>query len=218
VGVGGYRPCGAPAECNLETDSEDESSVDNGLQVARSVVNQKLAALGRRATPKAPAPSPSSSHAALRGLPNPNELPTSPPCRRSEPQIQDQPLPAAQAAMLPSIASTSTLVGGTAPIPLGYPSHLPPAPLPPSPGTTRKRMVATELSESLRMGLLWEHKVNRQPPPRRQGVLGAGGTLRPFTTLDQPRRTPEEEAAYRRRQQHLERKRSNADDYHSHGW
>lgn len=213
----GYRPRGAPADIDYDT-SDEESGSENHIQVAASVAQQKLAALGRRHTPKAPAPSPSSSHAAAPAPPNAallKQLPTKPPRPRSEPQLQEPPPPSTRPSGVPSIASTSTLVGGTAPIPMGHPYNLPLAPPPTSPRTQRLRIVAEELTESLRHGLILEHKANRPAQPiRRQGVLGAAGALRPFTTMDRTR-TPQEEEAY---QAHRRRVHDNKDNYHAHGW
>ncbi|KAI9439508.1 hypothetical protein H4582DRAFT_2074805 [Lactarius indigo] len=68
----------------------------------------------------------------------------------------------------------------TAPIPLNHPWNLPvPAP-PTTPRTTRRQMLATELSESLRRNLLWERQVSKTNllgnGGRRNGnVLGGGG-------------------------------------------
>ncbi|KAH9019207.1 hypothetical protein EDB84DRAFT_1275926, partial [Lactarius hengduanensis] len=68
----------------------------------------------------------------------------------------------------------------TAPIPLNHPWNLPvPAP-PTTPRTTRRQMLATELSESLRRNLLWERQVSKTSllgnGGRRNGnVFGGGG-------------------------------------------
>jgi hypothetical protein len=68
----------------------------------------------------------------------------------------------------------------TSPIPLDHPRNLP-APAPPTtPRTTRRQMLATELSESLRRNLLWERQVSEtnllDKARRRDGnVLGGAG-------------------------------------------
>ncbi|KAI0268028.1 hypothetical protein BGY98DRAFT_1091553 [Russula aff. rugulosa BPL654] len=67
----------------------------------------------------------------------------------------------------------------TAPIPLNHPWNLP-APAPPTtPRTTRRQMLATELSESLRRNLLWERQVSKTNllgnAGRRNGLGGGGG-------------------------------------------
>jgi hypothetical protein len=79
----------------------------------------------------------------------------------------------------------------TAPIPFTHPYNLP-APEPPTtPRTTRRQMLSTELSESLRRNLLWARQVGKTSMmggvrrPSAGGVLGAG--LRPLTTLSDGR-------------------------------
>jgi hypothetical protein len=210
------RSRGVPEGVELETDSEDESSPENGIQVARSVVQQKLAAFGRRHTPKAPAPSPASPHNAPPAPPSAallRQLPQKPPRQRSEPYMQDAPV---TQAGLPNNYSSNGLagIGGrtTAPIPVNHPYNLPLAPPPASPRTQRRMMVQTELSESLRRGLLHEHRVNRQPIPRRQGILGAGGDLRSLTPVS--RQEVEEE---RQRRARLDRQRSMVDEFRAQG-
>jgi Protein of unknown function (DUF3295) len=77
----------------------------------------------------------------------------------------------------------------TAPIPLNHPWNLP-APAPPTtPRTTRRQMLATELSESLRRNLLWERQVSKTNllgNGGRRNVLGGGaggGVSRPLATV-----------------------------------
>ena len=88
-----------------------------------------------------------------------------------------------------------------------------------TPRTTRRQMLATELSESLRRNLLWERQVSKMNLLR--------GGLRPLTqaravTADQPRTETEEEQREReiaeRRRAALARNRSWANDYHYAGW
>ena len=131
--------------------------------------------------------------------------------------------------MLPTVA--------TAPIPLAHPYNLPAPAAPMTPRTTRRQMLSTELSESLRRNLLWERqvsKVNMLGGARRSGGLLSGG-LRPLTAVhnangqqqppaqqpqaqrnhtDQPPGNDREE----RRQAAMARNRSWADDYHYAGW
>jgi len=119
--------------------------------------------------------------------------------------------------VIPSVA--------TAPIPVGHPYNLP-APAPPmTPRTTRRQMLSTELSESLRRNLLWERQVSRNnlTGGRRGGVLGSG--LRPLTamTTDPPKTTgggskSGDEREEERKQRAVARNRSWADDYHYAGW
>ncbi|KAI0315872.1 hypothetical protein OF83DRAFT_1245957 [Amylostereum chailletii] len=138
--------------------------------------------------------------------------------------------------VLPSVA--------TAPIPFNHPWNLP-APAPPmTPRTTRRQMLSTELSESLRRNLLWERQVSKTNllgnGGRRGGVLGGG--LRPLTSTttttvhahgsaeetERPGQSQrgensrsgdeEDPARAERKRQVLARNRSWADDYHYAGW
>ena len=73
--------------------------------------------------------------------------------RASDNQVQPQAPGMGARPLLPTVA--------TAPIPLNHPWNLPvPAP-PTTPRTTRRQMLATELSESLRRNLLWERQVSK---------------------------------------------------------
>ncbi|KZV60928.1 hypothetical protein PENSPDRAFT_619649 [Peniophora sp. CONT] len=112
--------------------------------------------------------------------------------------------------------STLTSVA-TAPIPLNHPWNLP-APAPPmTPRTTRRQMLSTELSESLRRNLLWERQVSKTNLLR--------GGLKPLTqTRPEPQPEPETEEQRRERERKerskaaIARHRSWADDYHYSGW
>jgi hypothetical protein len=119
----------------------------------------------------------------------------------------------------------------TAPIPFGHPYNLP-APAPPStPRTTRRQMLSTELSESLRRNLLWERqvsKINMVGGVRRQnssGMLGNG--LRPLTSTTTVSVAKKDEAITKsksideqaeKKRAAMARNRSWADDYHYDGW
>ncbi|CCM03602.1 uncharacterized protein FIBRA_05740 [Fibroporia radiculosa] len=130
--------------------------------------------------------------------------------------------PPAEPVVRPQFPSVAT-----APIPLGHPYNLP-APAPPmTPRTTRRQMLSTELSESLRRNLLWERQVSRNnmTGARRGGLLGNG--LRPLTAVntDAPRQNEpgtrsgnEADDREARRQRAAARNRSWADDYHFVGW
>lgn len=136
------------------------------------------------------------------------------------PQVPPQ-LPPTVRPMLPTVA--------TAPIALGHPYNLP-APAPPmTPRATRRQMLATELSESLRRNLLWERqvsKINMMGGARRGGLLGNG--LRPLTTVqgqnNQDASTSRQQQQYtadveeEARRKRIARNRSWADDYHYAGW
>jgi len=154
--------------------------------------------------------------------------------RASDNQVPTQ-ASALTRAILPTVA--------TAPIPLNHPWNLP-APAPPTtPRTTRRQMLATELSESLRRNLLWERQVSKTNllgNAGRRSVLGGGS--RPLTTAvngngvgnaqagpsqqQRPQHRPErqgpgegaEESIAERRQRALARNRTWADDFHYAGW
>ncbi|OCH86480.1 hypothetical protein OBBRIDRAFT_737927 [Obba rivulosa] len=136
----------------------------------------------------------------------------------------DRGAPPAEPIVRPQLTTAAT-----APIPLAHPYNLPAPALPMTPRTTRRQMLATELSESLRRQLLWERQVSKinMTGPRRGGVLGNG--VRPLTAANgegvagpAPNGTQsgrgggaETDEEQRRRAQ---RNRSWADDYHYAGW
>lgn len=128
--------------------------------------------------------------------------------------------PPSEAAVRPQIPSVAT-----APIALGHPYNLP-APAPPmTPRTTRRQMLATELSESLRRNLLWERQVSRNNLTRRGGGV-LGSNLRPLTAMhsnsDSSRNggsgSKSGNESDDRRKANVARNRSWADDYHYAGW
>ena len=99
-----------------------------------------------------------------------------------------------------------------------------------TPRTTRRQMLQTELSESLRRNLLWERQVSRiNMTGRRAGVLGSG--LRPLTAMNgdgpavaqQPHAAPQQQGQQtedkeERKRRAMARNRSWADEYHYSGW
>lgn len=139
-----------------------------------------------------------------------------------------QPKPQAPGPSRPHLTSVTS-----APIPVGHPYNLPAPSAPSTPRTTRRQMLATELSESLRRNLLWERQVSKNVMgQRRQSATALSGNgLRPMTTLPEATRhanTPtnngalhkshdETEKADRKRRA-MARNRSWADDYHYSGW
>ncbi|EMD31517.1 hypothetical protein CERSUDRAFT_162949 [Gelatoporia subvermispora B] len=194
---GPYRPKARPQGQELEDSSDSEDeSPENAIQVSRSLAQQKLAALAD------PARRRNSDRAA-----HPPPAPTPAPARGPE-----------QRPQLTTVA--------TAPIPLAHPYNLPAPAAPMTPRTTRRQMLATELSESLRRQLLWERQVSKinMTGARRPSVLGNG--IRPLTAANgeaatagpaglpggRPGETDEE------RRQRAQRNRSWADDYHYAGW
>ncbi|KAG1821592.1 uncharacterized protein BJ212DRAFT_1332256 [Suillus subaureus] len=108
----------------------------------------------------------------------------------------------------------------TAPIPLGHPYNLPAPALPMTPRTTRRIMLRTELSESMRRQLF---TTNPAANARRatNGVLGGLRPLASTTSMgENPSATMSAEAQDRdeRRRRAMARNRSWADDYHYSGW
>ncbi|KAM5539216.1 hypothetical protein V8D89_007089 [Ganoderma adspersum] len=196
----GYRK-GRPEE-EVEFSSDDDENPDDTIQVSRSLAQQKLAALA----------DPNRRRHSDRALP-PSGLQMSRQMQNGMEGGRPQ---------LPSIA--------TAPIPLSHPYNLP-APAPPmTPRATRRQMLQTELSESLRRNLLWERQVSRvNLTGRRAGTLGSA--LRPLTAVNgdpavqqqqqaqgsgQQAQVPDDKEEKRRRA--MARNRSWADEYHYSGW
>ena len=113
----------------------------------------------------------------------------------------------------------------TAPIPFGHPYNLPAAAPPMTPRTTRRRMLKTELSESMRRQLLWERQVSSNNNPalvaRRANQVGSGRPLNSTSTdgiKDASTKAAETQDKDERRRRALARNRSWADDYHYSGW
>jgi hypothetical protein len=123
----------------------------------------------------------------------------------------------------------------SAPIPLSHPYNLPPPAPPSTPRTTRRQMLATEMSESLRRNLLWERQVSKTNlvGVRRQssGAIAPATTTTTTTSIVQvSARTGVQESAAQqsrngnaqgqdeRQRRAVARHRSWADDYHYSGW
>lgn len=212
----GYRPKGRPQGAEMEDDSDSDDDQDNGIQLSRSLAQQKLAALAgpsrRRTSDQAAAPP------RQQPQPQPQQQPAPP---------QRPPLAQASSSALTVTAPTVAAAAATAaptPIPLGHPYNLP-APAPPmTPRTTRRQMLATELSESLRRNLLWERqvsKMNMTSGVRRSGLPSRIAPLTPANGQQQQGQqqgnAPVDEREERRRAA-VARNRSWADEYHYAGW
>ncbi|KAI0819287.1 hypothetical protein BC628DRAFT_1342326 [Trametes gibbosa] len=223
----GYRPKGRPQEAELEDTESEDDNPDDTIQVSRSLAQQKLAALA----------DPNRRRNSDRGLLTEQQQQQQQ--QRREQQAQFAHMQQGRPAGLTTVA--------TAPIPLNHPYNLP-APAPPmTPRTTRRAMLQTELSESLRRNLLWERQVSKvKITSRRGGVLGSG--LRPLTAMngDMTQQQLQQqhgqlgrqgfegqqpgqgygpgaskqgtEDMEERRRKTLARNRSWADDYHYSGW
>jgi len=175
---GKYRPRGRPD--TAEMDDGDGDDEDNKLEVSTSLAQQHLAALvgpRRRGFPRRQNSDPQ-PHPSL----SPNVI---------NHQVVDHP----RAANPNNIA----------PIPLHHPYNLPPPTAPSISRTTRRHMLSTELSESLRRNLLWERQVSKV-----EGQASGSGS----GDADKPKSESKEE----RRKKALDRNRSWADEYHYLGW
>jgi len=199
---GKYRPRGRPD--TTEMDDSDGDDDDNKLEVSTSLAQQRLAALvGPR----------------RRGFPR---------RQNSDPQPQPSLSPNVinhQVVDHPRVANPNNI----APIPLHHPYNLPPPTAPSTPRTTRRHMLSTELSESLRRNLLWERQVSKVggQPYQRRPVSALIPGLRPLTSVNEAQASgsgsgdgdkPKSESKEERRKKALDRNRSWADEYHYSGW
>lgn len=131
-GNGHYQPKGRPQDQEMDSDSETDAESPSNL--SRSYAHEKLAALA------------ADNNFRRRHSDRPTPSTSKPP-HPSDPPIATRPT-------LPSVA--------TAPIPLNHPWNLPTtAAAPSTPRTTRRQMMSTEISESVRRNLLWERQVNK---------------------------------------------------------
>ena len=97
------------------------------------------------------------------------------------------------------------------PVPLPHPYNLP-APAPPqTPRTTRRQMMANEMSESLRRNLLWERQLSRRN-------LGGFTKIHSSKNADPALSRSGDEAERVREQRALARNKSWANEYHAAGW
>lgn len=209
----GYRPKGRPDGTEVESDDdEDESNALDVDGMSKSVAQrklEKLARLGQRQRSQQQLPQ-------QPAMPSRNDL-------KREHQLR-QPYPSPQASYIPHETQGqeyypyhSVELTRTPSMPLPHPYNLP-APAPPqSPRTTRRQMMANEMSESLRRNLLWERTLTRRmlggftrinPALPTNGRASAPGAQQHNRTGVEPRGSPTP----------LSRTRSWADDYHTSGW
>jgi hypothetical protein len=243
IGSGGYRPKGRPAGQEMEddSDSDGDGEAQNTMLLSKSVAQEKLKAL-----------------AAKRGIVAHQQLE-----KRDVIEEEEDPVPrwvrerssagqsngrvtnagvAATAAAIPRQQHPTPNM-----IPVGHPYNLPPPTAPSTPRTTRRLMLQTEMSESLRRNLLWERQVSkvnlagvrRTASASGQNVLGGVKPLTMAPSIVQltakkagaargevhgPAGPPDgrvegPEEKEERRRQALARNRSwAADDYHYNGW
>ncbi|KAG8915258.1 hypothetical protein FRC00_006199 [Tulasnella sp. 408] len=148
----GYRLKGRPEDMEVESSDEDENEED-AVPLSKSVAQRRLEALAGRtrkpaAQPQAPQPPqqqapppPPQHHRSMSRLQR-----LTPMAEQAEPSHQ---ISGSQFDMIPT---------GSVPIALPHPYNLPPPAPPSTPRTTRREMLATELSESLRRNILWERE------------------------------------------------------------
>ncbi|KAJ7047949.1 hypothetical protein C8F04DRAFT_1060640 [Mycena alexandri] len=208
-GRSGYRPKGPPAGMEYDDEEDDDSDAsgrgkgkgrahDEGMQVSKSVAQEKLRVLAQRTAPSSRAKNGSGGTNGVESAEAER--------RRLYEQAGDVPWVAAPkdqnasddyVPQPPPDRSMSTA-------PVGFPYNLP-APAPPStPRTTRQHMLLNEMSESLRHNLLWQRRISRTdmtgPPPRRTkstvNVTTAQGGRQPEKSL--VRVTPRAPGAERR--------------------
>lgn len=212
-GRAGYRLKGPPEGADVDTDTEDDTNPLDVDGMSKSLAQRKLQELAglSRKRPQ--------QHAAQSGLASHKES-------AREQQPPRQPYPSPEAA--PFVANNnrpqdyhrhqSVELMRTPSMPLPHPYNLPaPAPLQ-SPRTTRRQMMANEMSESLRRNLLWERTLTRR-------MLGGG-----LTRINPVEPATNERASGSNSNQHasrsdvrgppapLSRTKSWADDYHTSGW
>jgi len=220
----GNRLKGRPEGQQMETDDEEP---DNGL--SKSLAQRKLAQVFQKTSILNPLK-------PLANIVQPTlTKPLAPPAL--------QPIETPHEASLSSSAPIPTPLHSQRyqPIPMAlpHPYNLPAPAMPLTPRTTRRQMLANEMSESLRRNLLWERQTSRRmlggPARGGSGVLGNG--LRPLTSTnganpaaggvvgggEQPqgreaRSGDEASEAERERRKALPRNKSWADEYHSSGW
>jgi len=190
--AGGYRHKGPPKGQEMEEDSDSELETEK-IQISKSIAEQKLKSLAEKRGIR---------HQQVVAQPQRHPQPAAGPSRVLPPPPGDEDVPDWVRVSQPHRQQEHQLrhVNGlqitplvqpppSVPIPL-HPYNLPlPAP-PTTPRTTRRQMLSTELSESLRRNLLWERQVskNNLAAMRRSSSGGVNqhdglGRLQPFTTI-----------------------------------
>ncbi|KAJ7715062.1 hypothetical protein B0H16DRAFT_1617066 [Mycena metata] len=172
-GRSGYRPKGPPAGMEYDDEEDDEEDAegrgkgkgrahDEGMQVSKSVAQEKLRVLAQRTSLSSRA---KNGSGGMNGVES-----TEAERRRLYEEAGDAPWVAAPNAnddYVPQPPPDRSMP--TAPV--GFPYNLPAPALPSTPRTTRQHMLLNEMSESLRHNLLWQRRLSRTdmtgPPPRR---------------------------------------------------
>jgi len=211
--TGGYRPKGPPQDQELEDESASDGESGSGIQLSKSVAQQKLKALAERrgivahgngagagGASAAPAVNPALNQKTQGDeddVPQWAKVSRPPPTRtRSEDQYSESQVlnPNGNRRSLNGFHLSQMIASGStnhaSPIPVVHPYNLPPPAPPSTPRTTRRLMLSTELSESLRRNLLWERQVSKVnlAAVRRTASGGGsrhsllGGGVQPLTT------------------------------------
>ncbi|KAI6148275.1 hypothetical protein EDD17DRAFT_1493542 [Pisolithus thermaeus] len=212
-GGGGYRPKGRPQEEDMEDDSGEENE-DDQIQVSKSVAQEKLQALMLRR-------SSSSQQRQRQREPEDGSI--------GGAEVHGKDHLVGTVTYTPGSPATTTnavTMAAPTPIPLGHPYNLPPPAPPMTPRTTRRRMLRTELSESMRRQLLWERQVSSTTNPaaaaRRARLtmttsdfpMHADVQADPHATRGNVNGTDDREG----RRRMLSRNWTWSDDYHLAGW
>jgi hypothetical protein len=192
--AGKYKPKGRPPETVME-DSSDSETDDNQLGLPKSVAQEKLRALLEAKKLKKSAQVAETSFFTGQGGSN------------GERQVSSQPVE-------PISIPPSRLL---------YPYNLPPPNPPTTPRTTRRKMLAVEIPESLRRNLLWERQVSQAHARgigRRRSMSDVKGWHIPNLVKLTPKGKPDEpnDAQKERDRRYLARTRSWAFQYHAVGW
>lgn len=244
-GSGAYRPRGPPMGQEMDPESDSDGG---GIMISHSVAQEKLRALVQRTSaarnPEPNAAGPSGAQHPPPPVADDNDVPQ---WAMVSPQPPQNPPPAAPARRVPAGLQLTRMEPeqrppATAPIQVGYPYNLP-LPLPPStPRTTRRNMLSTEMSESLRRNLLWQRQTSKPNPAAirrttsagasRLNPLGGEQAVLPSMVQLHPKGTKPEGTSQiahepapatqqerdEARQRRISRNKSYADDYHYTGW
>ncbi|KAG8906816.1 hypothetical protein FRB99_006083 [Tulasnella sp. 403] len=185
----GYRLRGRPEDLDVETSDEEDGEGEDVGSVSKSMAQRRLEELAGMRTKKHEAAKATQAHTQAQAQAQP---PNGAQRRGRISQLQttrmnvtgsEQVLPHHETSVQDLSTSYVHLPPtASAPIVLPHPYNLP-APAPPAtPRTTRREMLATEMSESLRRQILWERETNRR--------LWGAYTRRGATTGDANGRRP----------------------------
>jgi hypothetical protein len=195
---GKYKAKARPPETVLESDSETDDDENNQLDLPRSVAQEKLKALLEAKKLK----------------------------KSAQPALQDQ-IGAGETSALRQLQQMPSQPAEPISIPpprMHYPYNLPPPNPPTTPRTTRRKMLAVEIPESLRRNLLWERQVSQahQRGDRSEnGKDAVKGWEIPNVVKLTPKNGKQDDARDKKaesRRRYLARTRSWLFEYHLAGW